>query len=265
MKKLWLLSICALVLVGCGTNETTKTSKNEEEVKEERILQVAAAASMENVFEERLIPEFEAKTGIKIEGVYDASGKLQTQIEAGLGAGIFISAAPKQVNALIELGFIKEDNSKELLENKVVLIQGVNSNQEAKSFVDLSKANTVALGDPASVPIGQYSEEILDNLNIRESVEGKVSYATNVTEVLRWVEEGSADIGIVYATDASSSDKVEIIAEAGSAELNSKVIYPVAMLGDDPTKEAKEFYEFLFTKDAQDALKEFGFTPFEVE
>lgn len=259
MKKLWLVSICALALVGCGSSKPAETEKKAETP---RTLQVAAAASMENVFEERFIPEFEAETGIKIEGVYDASGKLQTQIESGLGAGVFISAAPKQVKALIEKDFIKEENTKELLENKVVLIQRKGSDQEAKTFADLAKANTIALGDPASVPIGQYSEEILDTLDLRSSVKGKVSYATNVTEVLRWVEEGSADVGVVYATDAASSDKVEVIAEAGPNELESKVIYPVALIGAEPTEEAKEFYEFLFTKKAQDALKDFGFTPF---
>ena len=55
----------------------------------------------------------------------------------------------------------------------------------------------------------------------------KASLGTNVTEVLKWVEEGSADAGIVYATDAATTDKVKVVAEAPKDSLAEPAIYPV--------------------------------------
>ena len=66
----------------------------------------------------------------------------------------------------------------------------------------LQKLKTQRLGDPDSVPVGQYSKEALTNLGLWDEVLAKASLGTNVTEVLNWVAEGSAKAGIVYATDA---------------------------------------------------------------
>ena len=64
---------------------------------------VAAAASLKNAYEDELIPMFqEQNPGVTVVGTYDSSGKLQTQIEEGLEADVFMSAAPKQMNALDE-------------------------------------------------------------------------------------------------------------------------------------------------------------------
>ena len=86
--------------------------------KEETELLVAAA-SLKNAYEEELIPMFEAQyPGVIVTGVYDSSGKLQTQIEEGLEADVFMSAATKQMDALNEKGLIAEDTIADLLENK---------------------------------------------------------------------------------------------------------------------------------------------------
>ena len=237
--------------------ETTAASGEETEIL------VAAAASLKNAYEDKLIPMFEeANPGVTVKGTYDSSGKLQTQIEEGLDADVFMSAAKKQMIALDEEGMIASDTITDLLENKIVLIVPTGNEKKLEKFEDIEKADSIALGDPASVPAGQYSEEALTNLGIWDKIQDKVSFGTNVTEVLNQVAAASADAGIVYATDAASmADKVEVVAEAPEGSLSAKVIYPVAVVKGTAHEEvAKEFVAFLQTDKAITVFEEYGFS-----
>lgn len=282
MKKLTAIMLLAAMTTGlmaCGdtkaeqkkadaTVQTESTQKVEEteaageNTEIEGTVMLAAAASLEKSFTEQLIPMFEAQyPNVKIEGTYDSSGKLQSQIEAGADVDIFFSAALKQMQALQEEGYIDADASVDLLENKIVLIVPKGSEEGYTSFEDIVNADMAAIGDPESVPAGQYGKEALENLGLWSEVENKLSLGTNVTEVLNWVAEQSADAGIVYATDAASiPDKVTVIAAAPEGSV-SKVIYPVAELKDTANKEAADaFMEFLQSADALKVFEEAGFT-----
>ncbi len=224
---------------------------------------VAAAASLKNAYEEELIPMFQAKyPGVTVKGTYDSSGKLQTQIEEGLEADVFMSAATKQMTALDGEGMIASDTITNLLENKIVLIVPAGSGSGLARFEDIEKAESIALGDPASVPAGQYAEEALTSLGIWDKIQDKVSFGTNVTEVLNQVAAASADAGIVYATDAASmADQVQVVAEAPEGSLAKKVIYPVAVVKNTANEEAaKNFVEFLKTDEAMKVFESYGFT-----
>ena len=237
--------------------ETTAASGEETEIL------VAAAASLKNAYEDKLIPMFEeANPGVIVKGTYDSSGKLQTQIEEGLDADVFMSAATKQMKALDEEGMIASDTITDLLENKIVLIVPAGNEKKLEKFEDIEKADSIALGDPASVPAGQYSEEALTNLGIWDKIQDKVSFGTNVTEVLNQVAAASADAGIVYATDAASmADQVEVVAEAPEGSLAKKVIYPVAVVKGTAHEEvAKEFVAFLQTDKAITVFEDYGFS-----
>ena len=237
--------------------ETTAASGEETEIL------VAAAASLKNAYEDKLIPMFEeANPGVTVKGTYDSSGKLQTQIEEGMDADVFMSAATKQMKALDEEGMIASDTITDLLENKIVLIVPAGNEKKLEKFEDIEKADSIALGDPASVPAGQYSEEALTNLGIWDKIQDKVSFGTNVTEVLNQVAAASADAGIVYATDAASmADKVEVVAEAPEGSLSEKVIYPVAVVKGTAHEEvAKEFVAFLQTDKAITVFEDYGFS-----
>ena len=237
--------------------ETTAASGEETEIL------VAAAASLKNAYEDKLIPMFEeANPGVTVKGTYDSSGKLQTQIEEGLDADVFMSAATKQMTALDVEGMIASDTITDLLEIKIVLIVPTGNEKKLEKFEDIEKADSIALGDPASVRAGQYSEEALTNLGIWDKIQDKVSFGTNVTEVLNQVAAASADAGIVYATDAASmADKVEVVAEASEGSLSEKVIYPVAVVKGTAHEEvAKEFVAFLQTDKAITVFEEYGFS-----
>ena len=243
--------------------ETEAESKAEAkaDLGEQSIL-VAAAASLKNAYEDKLIPMFEEQyPGVTVEGTYDSSGKLQTQIEEGLEADVFMSAATKQMKALDDEGMIASDSIVNLLENKIVLIVPAGSDSKIDSFEKIGDAASIALGDPESVPAGQYAKEALTNLNVWDSIQDKVSFGTNVTEVLNQVAAASADAGIVYATDAASkADQVTVVAEAPEGSLEKKVIYPVAVVKATTHEDAaKAFVDFLQTPEAIAVFESYGF------
>ena len=244
--------------------EETSAEAEETEASGEGVeILVAAAASLKNAYEEELIPMFEEQNpGVTVTGTYDSSGKLQTQIEEGLGADVFMSAATTQMDALNEEGMIASDTITNLLENKIVLIVPSSSELGLASFGDIAKAESIALGDPASVPAGQYAQEALTNLGIWDSIQDKVSFGTNVTEVLNQVAAASADAGIVYATDAASmADQVTVIAEAPEGSLAEPVIYPVAVVANSAhPDEANAFVDFLKTDEAMAVFESYGFS-----
>ena len=260
--------VCAGVTAcssGASAPAATKAESKAEakaDLGEQSIL-VAAAASLKNAYEDELIQMFEEQyPGVTVEGTYDSSGKLQTQIEEGLEADVFMSAATKQMKALDEEGMIASDTITDLLENKIVLIVPTGNEKKLEKFEDIENADSIALGDPASVPAGQYAQEALTNLGIWDKIQDKVSFGTNVTEVLNQVAAASADAGIVYATDAASmADQVEVVAEAPEGSLAKKVIYPVAVVKGTAHEEvAKEFVAFLQTDKAITVFEEYGFS-----
>lgn len=251
MKKIMKIILCVFLL---GINGCQST-------KEEEVTLLIAAASLENCYEDELIPMFEKEhSNIKIEGTYDSSGKLQTQIEEGLEADLFMSAATKQMNDLNEKGCMNSNSIVHLLENELVLITYKDSKTIVTDFTNIQNADTVAIGDPNSVPAGQYAKESLTNIGNYEKVLAKSSLATNVTEVLSWVEAESAEVGIVYSSDASQSQKVKVLASAPASSLQTPVIYPVGIVKNTKhLQEAELFLEFLQTKEAKNVFKKYGF------
>jgi molybdate transport system substrate-binding protein len=269
-KKMLIVAIIAIAIVVVGVGSCSaglfdflggSGSSNDNLTGQE--VHLAAAASLKNVFDDKLIPMFQNKyPGVKVVPTYASSGDLQTQIENGLNADIFISAANKQMNKLADEGLVDNSTNLQFLENKVVLIVPANSSSNISSFDDLANVSgNIAIGNPESVPAGQYAKEVLTNMGIWNATEPKLSLGTDVTAVLNQVAQGSAECGIVYATDANSTDQVKVVCEAPQGSLNTSIIYPVALLKnstDSPA--AKAFMEFLQSKEAKDIFVEYGFS-----
>ena len=229
------------------------------------------AASLSNAMEEIQKDFNETYPDVEILYNADSSGTLQTQIEEGARCDIFFSAADKQMDALVDEDLAKKDTVEDILENKVVLIKPKDGETKVTGFENITDAANIALaGD--SVPVGQYSREIFDNLGITDEVNKmEINEGKNVSEVLAAVSEGSNEIGIVYATDAASvADKVDVIAEATADALKTPVLYPVGLIEDkeaseDDTAAAEAFLEYIKSDDAMKVFEKYGFTAYKAD
>ena len=234
-------------------------------------LYVFIAASLSNAMEEIQKDFNETYPDVEILYNADSSGTLQTQIEEGARCDIFFSAADKQMDALVDEDLAKKDTVEDILENKVVLIKPKDGETKVTGFENITDAANIALaGD--SVPVGQYSREIFDNLGITDEVNKmEINEGKNVSEVLAAVSEGSNEIGIVYATDAASvADKVDVIAEAPADALKTPVLYPVGLIEDkeaseDDTAAAEAFLEYIKSDDAMKVFEKYGFTAYKAD
>ena len=120
----------------------------------------------------------------------------------------------------------------------------------------------MAIGDPKSVPAGAYAKEVLESMEIWDAIQDKLSLGSNVTEVLNWVADGSASVGLVYATDAKKlADKVSVIEEAPEGTLKEKIVYPIGIVkNSDNAAAAKIFVDFLKTDEVKQVFVDSGFT-----
>jgi molybdate transport system substrate-binding protein len=249
-----------LLVVGCNRATNQSSSPGSNSAVQSSNLTVSAAASLKNALEEIKPLHSQQKSNVTLTYNFGSSGSLQQQIEQGAPVDIFISAAPKQMDALQQKGLLLDGTRKDLLKNQVVLIVPDKATG-ISDFKDLSsdRIKKLALGEPKSVPAGKYAEEVLTSQKILDKVKAKVIYAKDVRQVLNYVETGNADAGIVYLSDAKSSNKVKIVATAPEKS-HSPVIYPIAVLKSSNNADAsKGFIQFLFTNQAKTVFEKQGF------
>lgn len=240
-------------------------------VTERQDIYVFIAASLKNTMEE-IKADYEAEhPGVNILYNADSSGTLQTQIEEGAQCDIFFSAAAKQMDALTEAGLIADGSVTNLLENKIVLIKPKGGDTAVTGFDNITEASSLALAGE-DVPVGQYARTLFENLGILDEVMSmEINEGANVTAVLAAVAEGSNEVGVVYATDAASMpDAVEIIAEAGAAQVDP-AIYPVGLVicgesSEAETEAAKAFLSYLTgSQSVMDRFTAAGFSAYAKE
>jgi molybdate transport system substrate-binding protein len=265
LKKSGIVLLFLFLLGGplfAGGQKDAAPAPAAEEAGQPVTIMVAAAASLRLSFENELIPRFQAKyPRITVEGTYASSGQLQTQIEQGLRADVFMSAAVTQMNNLVKGGYIDTASVKPLLENKVVLIKPAGTSTAVTEFQNAALAKVIALGDPASVPAGQYAREAFTRLGIWDAVSARASFGSNVTEVANWVSQASAEVGVVYATDAAATRGVEVIAECPEGLLAAPVIYPLGIISASAhPEEARLFFDFLASPEGLGVFKANGFS-----
>lgn len=276
------MTVCSLMLTalfGCGQASQTADGAQDTQSAQTTELTVFAAASMTETLNQIAEDYKTVDPNVSLTFNFASSGDLLSQIREGADCDVFISAAPKQMNALD--GSFKDDADKnpdgldelldgtriDLLENKVVLAVPEGNPKGIESFDKLADqlgAGEVflAIGN-IDVPVGQYTRKIFAHYGLDEQSladAGVLTYGSNVKEVTTQVSEGAVDCGIIYATDAYSAG-LESVDEA-TADMCGQVIYPAAVLRNSahPDK-AKAFLDYLTGEDAGRVFESVGFTP----
>lgn len=224
---------------------------------------VFAAASSTDVLS-RLAKAYERRTGVRVQCSFAASSTLARQIEAGAPADVYLSANPEWMDRLESRKLV--ERRRDLLSNRLVLIAPPGREFDVvmeRGFAFGSAfEGRLALGDPAHVPAGQYAREALESLGWWNQIEDRLIPAMDVRDALRVVALGEAGTGIVYSTDAATSEQVRVIG-AFPQETYSPIRYPVALV-KGASSDAGEFVNFLFTDEARAVFEDAGFERIDV-
>ena len=227
------------------------------------VINISAASSLKNALDEITALFLSEYDSIIININYGSSGTLQTQIINRAPCDIFISASSAEMDYLQNKNRLLPNSRLNLLTNKIVLVVPHDSALEIASFEDLVSEHIkiIAIGAPDSVPVGFYAKQTLEFFGIYEQLkhDDKLVSALSAAAVLYYIASGNVDAGIVFATDAESSDKVSVVAVAPD-EINDLIAYPVAIIDDSKViGEARAYINFLFSEKAKAIFEKHGF------
>ena len=220
-------------------------------------LTVSAAASLTNAFRE-LAPAFEAAhPGVKVHLNFGASGALLQQMARGAPVDVFASADQETMDQAQARGLVQAAARRDFVSNTLVVIVPVQAARVPQRLADLSHAAyaRLAIGLPASVPVGRYTQGVLEQAGLWAGIEPRMIGASNVRQALDYVARGEVDAGFVYATDAAlMRDKVKV---AFTVPTPRPILYPIAAVSQAPA--ARQFVDFVQTAPARAVLQKYGF------
>ncbi|WP_295990985.1 molybdate ABC transporter substrate-binding protein [Rugamonas sp.] len=221
---------------------------------------VSAAASLTNAFKDIALAYEKDHAGDKVLLNFAASDALVAQIAKGAPVDVFASADQEAMDKADSLKLLQAGTRTNFVSNSVVLIVPADSALGLTRLADVQKAGVkrITLGNPASVPIGRYARQTLEQAKLWAAVEPKAIYGTSVRQSLDYVARGEVDAGFVYATDAAiQKDKVKVVV---TVPTETPVLYPIAVIGAGPQHEAgRQFLAYVMTPAAQAILARYGF------
>ena len=223
-------------------------------------LTVSAAASLTNAFKD-IAQSYEAQNpGTKVLLNFAASGALLQQMAKGAPVDVFASADQETMDRAEKEGLVKASDRKDFVRNTLVLIVPTDAKIMPANLGELTQAGItrVAIANPASVPVGRYSQTALEAANLWTALQAKAINTQNVRQSLDYVARGEVDAGFVYATDAAiMKDKVKVAFEV---PLQTTILYPIAKtVASTKAAEATSFINYLATPAAQAILGKYGF------
>lgn len=248
---------------------------------EETTVTIYAAASLETVLTELIDVYNETQPNVTIQGSYDSSGTLLTQIEetAGNGIDIFFSAGQSQMNTLEEEdGLVVEGTRHNVVNNQVCVVTYPDSGTAVTGLENIGEAASLALAD-GSVPVGRYTRQAMINAGmlqgddpaaitteqVSQALGGvEINECGNVSKVLQAVAEHSNEVGTTYYSDTYGfEDDVQIL-EVIPYELSGDVIYPIAQVSNAEADElqsaaAEDFINFLISDEAKTIFEKYYF------
>ena len=244
------VAVAAIILVADGASAQEVT--------------LSVAISLKEVTEDLGRTFMASHPGVTLRYNFGASGDLQKQIEAGAPVDIFLSAAQRQMDDLEKQKLIIASTRRAFARNVLVVVKPAHSSLDLSKVNDLLESRVVhiAIGNPKTVPAGQYAEESLRALGLWDRVQPKLVFAENVRQVLDYVARGEVEVGFVYATDAAA--RVQGVKEAFRAPEDSyrPVVYPGAVVAASKQPAlAQAFLDLLASPQGRAVLSRFGFHP----
>ena len=248
---------CQLLLIPsiCATIALTPLQTRAEAV------YLSICASMTDAVRE-LTENFTAlHPGIGIFPNIGPSGSLAKQIEQGAPADLFVSANPDWMKYLEEKKLVDLSSTTALARNSLVFVGPADTGPYGPG--DLPRLERIAMGNPASVPAGQYAREALENLGLFADLHRNrtLVMAKDVRQALLYADRGEVDGAFVYRSDALLSRRTVVHFEIDPS-LHAPIIYPLALTAAGKEKvEARMFFDYLTSSEAESVIRRHGFDP----
>ena len=227
-------------------------------------LVLSVAISMKEAVEELGKGFVSGRPGIVLRFNFGSSGELEKQIEAGAPVDLFISAAQRQMDELEKTGLIVPSSRRVFARNVLTVIKPTDSRVDINKPADLldARVKRVVIGNPKTVPVGQYSEESLRALGLWERIQPKLVFSENVRQALDYVVRGEVDAGFVYTTDAATRATSVREAFRPPEDTYRPVVYPAAVMAASKQRSlAQSYIDLLLSREGQAVLARLGFQP----
>ena len=244
---MWVL-LASFCLMSCVTTQTTKNE-----------LTVSSAISLKEALNDIAIYFQKSNPATKASLNFGASGELAGQLNEGAPVDLFISAGQEQMKQLVQNELIDNGSVETIAYNTLVVI----ATQQGKyqQLEDLRNVQRLSIGNPQTVPAGEYAVDALRKANIYEQLakEKKLVLAENARQILTYVDGGDVDAGIVYNTDAALSKESKVCYKL-EPPFFSKIAYQAGIVKNTAKQTlARDFMRLLKSPDSQELFARRGF------
>ncbi|WP_120077096.1 molybdate ABC transporter substrate-binding protein [Aurantiacibacter odishensis] len=191
---------------------------------------------------------------------FASSSAVARQVSEGAPGDLVITSDDRWIDWLAERGALS-GAPLPLVANSLVVVApaGAAGPRSLEAFAADPDAGRLAIGEPDSVPAGEFARVALQSMGLWEALSSRLAPGENVRASLALVERGEAALGIVYSSDAAASDSVEVV-ETIDSRTHPAIIYYVAVAAGSRHPDTREFLEYLISPEGRAAIAEEGFS-----
>jgi molybdate transport system substrate-binding protein len=210
---------------------------------------------------DRLVEDFQQKTGHRVVVDCDGSGRLLARITASGQGDLFMPGAFFYIEKLQAQG--KIHSWRPVVAHTPVIAINKSRAERLTRFEDLAKPGVrLALGDPKAMALGKTAMMILERSGLKDKILANVVvYGATVKQLALYVAEGNVDASIVGRTDAfqfrDRMDMIPIPDEYFEAETIAAAVLTTAT----DLKAATALQDFMASPEAIKVFESFGFLP----
>ncbi len=219
---------------------------------------VGVAASLRDAMPE-LVAAYRKQAGVAIDITYGASDVLADQMRHGSALDALVLAEAAPLDRLVDEHLISADSRRAIAANTIVLVGPAHSGITFASLATLPADAKIAIGDPATVPIGRYAQRYLESRGVWDAVQPRLVLGGDVAGVLALAVQGRARVAVVYRTDARGAAGLAVLDEPSDAPTAS-IVAGIATHSPHAAL-ARAFDDFLVSRQGQDILARYGFAP----
>lgn len=183
VKNLFIGAALAIAALGAGPTQADT-------------LRVAAAANLQQVFTDAIIPAFEQATGSTVTPTFGSTKQLATQLAQGAPDDVFVAADTATVNGLVKQGLLDGKSDRVYAIGQLVMWTRADAPLHPRHVEDLADPRylLIAIANPALAPYGAAAEQAIDHAGIASELEGRIVQAENIGQSLQFARSGNADV-----------------------------------------------------------------------